>query len=118
MQTEYTDTMSKLSRTAVDSVTRLGDMNARVLQRLAEHQVNATKACLEGGVEQLKAVGEAKSYDQIVSQQSRILAEVGETLMNEAKETVETLLQVKDELSGWVGEGIETMGASASSKRS
>lgn len=118
MQIELTDSISKLGRTAIDSATRLGDMNARVFQRLAEHHVNATKACLESGIKQLKVVGEAKSYEQIVSQQSRIIAEVGETLMNEAKETVDTLVEAKDELSGWVGEGIETMGVSASSKRS
>lgn len=110
MQSDILKSIEKANRTTFESVKRLGEINARALQRLSEAQLAAATDCLEGGVKQAQLMGEVKGFNDVVSGQSRILGELNEKLVGHAKKSADILIETRGELTAWVEDGLKAAG--------
>ena len=111
MHNDYLKNIETFNTAAIESAKRLGDINMRALEKLVERHIEATADCLEGGVKQLKLMGESKDIQAAVKEQARLNAELNEKLVDHAKKATEVLGEVKDELTNWAQDGMKAVGA-------
>lgn len=107
MQKTMFGDFTKFNQGFVDSAKRLGEINLRTLERLTERQLEATGEYLEGGIAQLKALGETNDVQAAVSAQAKYATEVGEKLVEDAKKTAAILNDAKTEYTQWFEEGMK-----------
>ena len=111
MQYDFLSNIETYNKAAVESVKRLGEINMRTLEKLAQRHIEATSDYLEGGMKQLKAFGESKDIQSAVKEQTRLGAEWNEKLVEHARKTAEVLGEVKSELTDWAESGMKAVGA-------
>ncbi len=113
MQNDILKNIETLNKAAVESAKRLGDINMRTMEKLAERQIAVAADYLEGSVQQLKLMGESKDVQVAVKEQARLSTELNEKFVAHAKKTAEVLNEVKDELTGWAKDGMKAAGNGA-----
>ncbi len=111
MQKDIFKNIETLNMAAIESAKRLGDINMRTLEKLAQRHVEATADYLDRGMQQLKAMGESNDIQVAVKEQARLSTELNEKLVEHAKKTAEVLNEVKGELTDWVQDGMKAVGA-------
>ncbi len=113
MQNDLLKNIEILNKAAIESAKRLGDINLRTMERLAQRHIEATADYLEGGVRQLALMGESKDIQAAVKDQATLSAELNEKFVEHAKKTAEVLNEVKGELTDWAQDGIKSVGNGA-----
>jgi phasin family protein len=110
MQNDFLKNIETLNKAAIESARRLGDINVRTLEKLAQRQIEATADYLEGGVKQLKLMGESKDIQAAVKEQAHLTTELNEKFVEHAKKTAEVMDEIKDELTDWAQDGMKAVG--------
>ena len=110
MQNDFLKNIETLNKAAIESARKLGDINVRTLEKLAQRQIEATADYLEGGVKQLKLMSESKDMQAAVKEQARLNTELNEKFVEHAKKTAEILNEVKGELTEWAEDGMKAAG--------
>ncbi len=113
MQNDILKNIETLNKAAVESAKRLGDINMRTMEKLAQRQIAVTADYLEGSVQQLKLMAETKDIQAAVKEQARLSTELNEKFVAHAKKTAEVLNEVKGELTDWAQDGIKAVGKKA-----
>ena len=111
MQTDYFKNIESLNKAAIESARRLGDINVRTLEKLAQRQIEATADYLDGGMKQLKLMGEVKDIQTAVKEQTVLATELNEKFVEHAKKAADVLGEIKDELTNWAQDGMKAVGA-------
>jgi phasin family protein len=117
MQNDIVKNMEMLNKAAIESAKRLGDINMRTLEKLAQRNLEATADYLEGGVRQMKLIGETKDVQAAVQEQSKLATELNEKFVKHAKKTAAVLTEVKGELTEWAEDGMQAAGAPLNGKK-
>ena len=112
MQYDFISNIESYNKAAIESAKRLGEINMRTLEKLAQRHMEATSDCLEGGMKHLKAIGGSKDIQSAVKEQARLSAEWNEKLVEHAKKTAEVFGEVKAELTEWAEDGMKAVGGS------
>lgn len=107
MQKEIFEGLEKLNHITFNSIMRLGEINARALERLTEHQLKVANAYMESNAKQLQMLGAATGVQDAIVAQSRMVAELNESLVSHAKQTVELLMETKEEFVEWVEDAMK-----------
>ena len=110
MQTDMLNSIETLNKAAIESARRLGDIQMRTLERLTQRHIEAAADYLEGGVKQMKLLGEAKDLQSAFAEQARLAGELNEKFVEHTKKTAELLVQAKGEISIWAEEGMKAAG--------
>ena len=116
MQKQILSSIEKFNKSMIDSAKALGEINLRTLERLTERQIEVTSDYLDGGIKQLKLVGEGKDPQGVLSAQSKLATEYGEKFVEHAKKTAEIFAETKAELTDWVEEGMKAVGSNPLTK--
>ncbi|MDM8562387.1 phasin family protein [Candidatus Marithioploca araucensis] len=107
MQNELIEQWTKLNKSAMDAIKELGEINTSAMTRLTQRQMDLVNLYMEGGAKQLEAFNDAKGVQDVVGTQSRLFTELNEKLMDNARQTVDELVNVQTELSTWAEKGME-----------
>ncbi len=110
MQNDILKNVETLNKAAIESVKRLGDINMRTFEKLAQRNIEAAADYLDGSVQQLKLMGESKDIQAAVTEQARLSTELNEKFVEHAKKAAEVLSEVKDELTDWAQDGMKAVG--------
>lgn len=110
MQNDYLKNIETLNKAAIESARKLGEINMRTLEKLAQRQIEATADYLDGGIKQLKLISESKDIQAAAKEQARLNSELNEKFVEHAKKAAEVFGQVKDELTDWAQEGFKAAG--------
>ena len=115
MQKDIVSAVEKANKQFIEAVRRLSEINLRTVEKLAERQIAGAALYLEGGVKQLELLTGAKDAQSVVGEQTKLVAELNEKLVDHAKRTAEVLVEAKDELTEWAQEGFKQAQAAAQS---
>jgi phasin family protein len=107
MQNELIQQWTELNKAAMAAIKELGEINTKAMTRLTQRQMDMVNLYMEGGAKQLEALTQSKGMQEVISAQSRLFAELNEKLMENARQTIEVLADVKAELSSWAEKGME-----------
>jgi phasin family protein len=111
MQNDMIKNIEAMNKATIDSAKRLGEINMRIFEKLAQRQIDVASDYLDGSLQQLKLMGESKDVQTTAKEQARLGAELNEKFVEHAKKTAEVLNEVKGELSEWAQDGMKAVGA-------
>lgn len=114
MQNEMIQQWTKLNKAAMEAIKELGEINTNAMTSLTQRQADMINLYMEGGAKQLEALSETKGVQDIVAAQSRLFVDLNEKLMENTRQTVDELVNVKDKLSAWAEKGMEQATANLS----
>ena len=103
---------------------QLSNINAELVRRMTDLQLNLAALGIEGGSEQLKLLSGKTDYKDLLAAESELAATYSNKLLSLARETADTLGDTRDELMSWLEDSMaktaESFKApgSASGKRS
>jgi phasin family protein len=108
MQNDIVQQWTELNKAAMDAIKELGEINTKAMTRLTQRQMDMMSLYMESGAKQMEAFGNAKGVQDVMAAQSKLFSELNEKLMDNARQTIEILADVKTELSAWAEKGMET----------
>jgi phasin family protein len=110
MQTDVFKNFEELNKATMDSAKRLGDLQLRTFEKLAELEMEAVADFFQGGMKQLQVLGESKDLQAAFKEQARYTGEVNDKLIGHSKKAAEVLSEVKADFTGWVEDGMKAAG--------
>lgn len=105
---------TKMQEEMLGALKELGDINTNTMSRLTERQMEMMSLYMESGSKQLKAMGEAKNVQDVVTVQTKTFSELNEKLVENARQTGEILNEMKDNLSKWLEKSMQAAKANMS----
>jgi len=118
MQNELIQQWSELNKAAMQAIKELGEINTTAMTKLTQRQMDMVSIYMEGSAKQMEVLSQAKGVQDVVAIQARLFTELNERLMENARQTVQVLMDVKADLSGWVEKNMETAASKVSAKKS
>src|SRR5512146_2428886 len=101
MSAEILEQWSKIARTGLDAIKELGELNARLLERASQQQLELTQASIDASVRSAQLAGESRSYREFVSGQTALATEYGEKVLKTVRKGNEAAAELRDEYSAW-----------------
>jgi phasin family protein len=100
---------TEMNKSAMDAIKELGEINTTAMTRLTQRQMDMISLYMESGAKQLEMLSGAKNVQDLAAVQSKLFTEMNEKLLENARQTVEVLVDVKAELSAWVEKGMQNV---------
>ncbi|MGH8509812.1 MAG: phasin family protein [Gammaproteobacteria bacterium] len=107
MQREMIDQWAALSKSALESMQELGEINAKLVKRMTAQQEAILSACLEASAKEMNLVGVAKDAQDLLAKQADLASEYGAKFVEIVRGTNDLLSECKNELSAWADRGME-----------
>jgi hypothetical protein len=102
MPPEIFDQWTKFTRTALDAVKELAELNTKLLERTSEQQFELATASLDAGVKGVQLVSEPRSYKDFISGQTALATEYGDRVLKIVRRGNEVAAELRDEYAGWI----------------
>ena len=99
MQKEFLNNINEFGQTAYDAAMKMGEVNMRAGEKLLEQQLALTSAMLETGTKNLEMMSQAKTPQEVLNGQTKLLQECGQQLLSNCRGTVEILTEARDAAS-------------------
>ncbi|MCI0401719.1 MAG: phasin family protein [Gammaproteobacteria bacterium] len=116
MQNELIQEWSKLGKTTSEALKELGDINAKLIERLTEQQLALINATVEGSAKQTRLLTEAKGIQDVISGQANLTADYSQKVFAIARRTADLLNQSRQDITAWVEKGMKTAGSEGAKK--
>ena len=107
MQNEVLKMVNEFNEKCFASAKRLGDLNMRTFEQLANKQAEIFNACLDSSAKQYEVLTTAKDYKEAVAAQGELLKGCNEKFLANLRETAEMMTSVREELTGMVEEAVK-----------
>jgi hypothetical protein len=109
-----TDTIAvvnEMTNKGIERATSLGELNLRVIERVAARQMDAVNLCIEHGVRVMKLVTESKGYNDLVKGQVEASKDLGERVLAESKANMSLAGEVRDDYRTWLEKSLADVSA-------
>jgi len=101
MSPEILEQWSKITRTGLDAIKELGELNTRLFERASQQQLELTQASIDASVKGAQLASESRSYKEFVSGQAALATEYGEKVLKTVRKGNEAAAELRDEYSAW-----------------
>jgi hypothetical protein len=102
MPPEIFDQWTKFTRTALDAVKELAELNTKLLERTSEQQFELATASFDAGVKGAQLVSEPRSYKDFISGQTALANEYGDRVLKIVRRGNEVAAELRDEYAVWI----------------
>ncbi len=102
MPPEIFDQWTKFTRTALDAVKELADLNTKLFERTSEQQFELANASLDAGVKGVQLVTEPRSYKDFISGQTALATEYSDRVLKIVRRGNEVAAELRDEYAAWI----------------
>lgn len=107
MQTQqYFDTASESGKAAFEALRQAGEINRKAFEKLYEQQIALVNQSVDTGVRQIKALSEARSYQDLLAEQARLVEESGQQFLAHARDVVATVRDAREAYSALLEKGV------------
>ncbi len=107
MSNPINDQMIAFSKSAIESMRELSEINSHILNKVSEQQMAILNTCLEASSKEAELLTKAKDPKEVLSSQTALTAEYNARFMDIVRNTAEVLNACKDELTGWAQKNVE-----------
>jgi phasin family protein len=108
--------LSLMGKTALQSMRDLGNINAKMVEKLSEQQLAILNTCLEASSKEIEIVTSSHSPGELLAYQSALADEYNQRMIDIVRTTNEVLEECKAELHAWAEKGVDTATKTASGK--
>jgi hypothetical protein len=122
MTKDITKQWNEISKTAIESMKELGNINTRVIEKLTDQQLAVLNTCMEASqkeIEMTTSDKNAQNPQALLAAQAELMAEYNSRLMNIVQSTGDILKDCNSEVTSWADKGMsvaQKTAAKASSK--
>ncbi len=116
MVNDITKQWNEISKTAIESMKELGNINTRVIEKLTEQQLTVLNTCMEASQKELDlAASENNIQDpqSLLAAQAELVAEYNSRLMSIVQSTGDILKDCNSEFTSWADKGMSVAQKSA-----
>ncbi|MFB3100122.1 MAG: phasin family protein [Gammaproteobacteria bacterium] len=109
MTNDITKQWSEISKTAIESMKELGNINTKVMEKLIEQQLAVLNTCMEASQKEIElaASGEnAQNPQALVAAQAELMAEYNSKLMKIVQSTGNILKDCNSEITSCTDKGM------------
>ena len=108
MQTQqFFDSANFSGTAAFEVIKEAGEINRKTFEKLFQQQVELVGQSVDTGVRQLKALSEAKSYQDLLAEQARIVEETGQQFVTHAREVIAAVRDAREAYSALLEKGVK-----------
>jgi hypothetical protein len=101
MSTETIEQWGKFSRAALDSLKELTAINAKLVERLSEQQLELVGLTLEASIKGANLAVGVPAYKELVSGQTALAGEYNEKVLSIVRKTGGIVAEARDQYSEW-----------------
>ncbi|MBF0176536.1 MAG: phasin family protein [Magnetococcales bacterium] len=109
MDKKVVEQVNEMTKTVLDSMIRLQEINDRTVQQLAQRQLDAVGDFMSSGIRQLKALGETRDLSQVVSKQADMAKELNDRMLEHARQTMDLLMTSRNELNAMMESNLQAI---------
>ena len=102
MPPEFLDQWTKLTRSALDAVKELAELNTKAFERTSEQQFELAHASLEASAKSAQLISEPRNYKDYVSGQTALVSEYGDRVLKIVRRSNEIAAELRDEYAAWI----------------
>ncbi|MCP5152353.1 MAG: phasin family protein [Ectothiorhodospiraceae bacterium] len=113
MKKDMFSNVETFAQAGIESMKKLGDINLRAFERMAEAQIGLVGTCVDSGVRQMSSFGKVKDVPAMMEEQMRLMNEMRDQLTEHGKRTTEILTEARTELTAWWQDGMKSAGVAA-----
>ena len=109
MTNDITKQWSEISKTAIESMKELGNINTRVIQQLTEQQLAVLNTCMEASQKEIEMAASGKNAQNpqaLLAAQAELMAEYNSRFMNIVQSTGNILKDCNNEIMDWADKGM------------
>ena len=107
MQKEIFNSINEFGQTAYDAAMKMGELNLRASEKLMEQQFALTGAMLETSTKSLELMSQAKTPQEILNGQAKLVQDYGQTWLNACRGTVDILAEARDAAGDLIDENVK-----------
>lgn len=93
--------VNEITNKGIERMTSLGELNLKVVEKMAARQMDAMNLFMEQGVRMMRLAGEAKGYGDFYKGQIDMAKEMTERMMTESKSNMQFAAEVRDDYRTW-----------------
>jgi len=101
MSTETIEQWGKFSRAALDSLKELTAINAKLVERLSEQQLELVGLTLDASIKGANLAVGVPAYKELVSGQTALAGEYNEKVLSIVRKTGGIVAEARDQYSEW-----------------
>jgi hypothetical protein len=116
MANDITKQWNEISKTAIESMKELGNINTRVIAKLTEQQLTVLNTCMEASQKELDLAASEKSMRDpqlLLAAQAELVAEYNSRLISIVQSTGDILKDCNSEITSWADKGMKVTQKSA-----
>lgn len=113
MDKKMAEKMSDVTKKMLNSLAGLQKINERTMNELAKQQVQAAESFVSVTTKQIKGLGNLKTKQDMANAQAEIITEVGKSMVDNAKQTMELLSRSQTELAELIERDLKDIAARA-----
>ena len=107
MQKEIYNTFNELGQTAYEAAMKMGEVNLRAGEKLLEQQFALTGALLETGSKNLELMSQARTPQEMLNGQAKLIQDCGQQWLNSCRGTVEIVTEARNAAGELVEENVK-----------
>ena len=116
MTNDITKQWNEISKTAIESMKELGNINTRVIEKLTEQQLAVLNTCMEASQKEIEMASSGKNAQNpqvLLKAQADLIAEYNSRLMSIVQSTGDILKDCNSEITSWADKGMSIAQKSA-----
>jgi phasin family protein len=107
MQKDIINSFNEFGQTAFDAARRLGEVNLCAAEKLLEQQFATTSALLETGARNLELMSQAKTPQELLNGQAKLVQAYGEQWLSSCRGTAEILVEARNAAGELIEENVK-----------
>lgn len=107
MQKDMFNVMNDFGQKAFDTARRVGEINMRAGEKLLQEQFRLANAWVDAAGRNAELVGNAKTFQEMVSGQTKLAQEYGQEWLKGYRTAADILAEARTGLSEVVDEGVQ-----------
>jgi len=105
---ESLEMMNEMGAKGYETARELGEINLRAMESVVQRQMDSVGAMMEMGMRQFTAMSEAKGYNDVIKGQVALTRDMGEKVMEMARDNVRLANDTRDQYRAWFERGMES----------
>jgi len=109
MTYDITKQWNEISKTAIESMKELGNINTKVIEKMTEQQLSVLHTCMEASQKEIDLAASEKNVQDpksLLAAQAELVAEYNSKLISIVQSTGEILKNCNSEITSWADKGM------------
>jgi phasin family protein len=109
MNNQIAENITEMTNKMIGTLTTLQNINTEAVKSLSSKQFSNVEGLISTSTKQLEELATVKSPQEVISAQTKIVGEVGETMLSQIKENIEILNDSRAKMEALVSQEVNEL---------